>query len=215
MKSIAYIVGVPIGNYKDITLRALQVLKEVSLILCEDTRETQKLLDEFLIKKDLISYVGSKDLSFKRGYEELKKKNSIAIVSDRGMPCISDPGSDLICYFRSANFEIKVIPGVSSVTSSFSLTGLKGNFNFIGFLPRKATAIKQEIENNLRIKSHLIFFESSHRIQKTMQILSDFIEKKIFILKEITKTYEEFFFDTPEALSKIDIKGELVVIIPN
>lgn len=208
-----FLIGVPIGNYKDITFRALESLKEVSLLLCEDTRETKKLLDDFLINKDLISYVGSHDFALKKSLELLKNGESVGIVSDRGMPCVSDPGADLVKFFQFLQVDIKVIPGVSSVTSAFVLTGLKGSFYFAGFLPKKESAIIKEVTNLLSLSTNLIFFESPYRIKKTLASLAKILDREIFILRELTKTYEEILIGTPTELLEKNIQGEIVIII--
>lgn len=210
-----YLVGVPIGNYQDITFRALETLKKVDLILCEDTRETQYLLNEFLIKKNLVSYVGSKDFAYKKALEIIEQGKSIGVVSDRGMLGISDPGAELVSFFRSLTFNVEIIPGVSAVTAAFSLAGLNGGFNFIGFLPRKESAVKREIANQLQYNNNLMFFESSHRISKTLKIISSVVDGEIYILRELTKTYQEVLVGGALELAAKEIKGEIVVIIPN
>lgn len=207
------LIGVPIGNYKDITLRALEALKDVALILCEDTRETSLLLTNFMINTSLSSYVGSYEGSLRKALDLLKAGKDVGVVSDRGMPTISDPGADLLEYFRSKNIKVDVVPGVSAVTTAFSLTGLNGGFNFLGFLSRKKAAIESELRVAL-VSNHTMFFESPNRIKKTLGVISGFYTKKIFILRELTKTYQEVLCDTPKALMEKEIKGELVIILP-
>lgn len=207
---VLYIIGVPIGNYSDITFRALNTLKLVDLVICEDTKETKKLLDNFLIRKDLVSYIGSN--IYEKVFNLLKSGKDVALVSDRGMPCISDPGAEVIQYFRKINANIIIIPGVSAPITAFALIGLKGGFNFHGFLPKKKGDIINII-NNLTNKNY-IFFESPYRIKKTLTIFREYLpERIIYIARELTKTYEELLIGTSEELLTKEIQGEIVLIL--
>lgn len=213
-KGRLYLIGTPIGNYNDITYRALEILKKVDLLLCEDIRETSKLLDNFLIKKELISYIGSSNLAYKKTQDLINIGKNVGLVSDRGMPCISDPGADFIRYFRNLKFEIEIIPGVSAVTTAFTLAGKNGGFYFYGFLPKKKNSIKSLIIDLLKLETTLIFFESPYRIKNTLKIISEIIpNKEIQIMREMTKTYKEHLVGTAKELMVNEIKGELVLII--
>lgn len=211
-KGVLYLIGVPIGHYDDLTFRALKILQTVDLILCEDTRETKKLLDNFFIKNNLISYISSSNYLVKV-LEILNNGGDVGFVSDRGMPCISDPGADIVRYLRELNFHISIIPGVSSITTAFALTGLKGGFFFHGFLPKtKGNMLK--IFQKLTKTNH-IFLESPYRIYKTLKILEEcYPESIIYIVRELTKTYEEILIGTSKELLEKEIKGELVLVLP-
>lgn len=212
MMGSLYLVGVPIGNYDDFTFRGLRILKEVALILCEDTRETKKLLDNFLIKNRLLSYVASEKGCFECALSLLRQGKDVALVSDRGMPCVSDPGADFVLACRDFGVEVKVVPGVSAVTSAFAVTGLKGGFCFHGFLPKSKGDILK-ILKNLSDTNH-IFFESPYRLKKTLSIIaSEMPEKIVYVVREMTKTYEEVLVGKAQELLDKEIKGEIVLII--
>lgn len=218
-----YIVATPIGNLEDITLRALRILKEVDLILCEDTRETRKLLGYYDIKTKTESYHAQSKLSkIDSIIRMLKDGSNIALVSDAGTPAISDPGSLLIKRIKEDVSEIKVIPipGPSALTTAFSASGITGgDFVFLGFLPHKKgreTLFKEIAES----KRTYIFYESTHRILKALESIQKFAPKKNVILaRELTKMFEEFLEGSPEQLlqmlnkNTVKQKGEFVVMV--
>jgi 16S rRNA (cytidine1402-2'-O)-methyltransferase len=222
-----YIIATPIGNLEDITLRALRILKEVDLVLCEDTRETRKLLNHYDIKTMTQSYhAQSKIEKIDKIIEMLADGRNIALVSDAGTPAVSDPGSLLIQKVREAfkgsptNLEIVSIPGPSALTSAFSVSGIVGGeFTFLGFLPHKKgreTLFKEIAESS---RPH-IFFESPHRLLKSLESLIKFAPtKQVMVAKEITKIFEQYIFGTPnEVLEYFDknsdkLRGEFVVIV--
>lgn len=228
---ILYVVATPIGNLKDITLRALEVLKEVDLILAEDTRVTQKLLNHYGVKKPIKSYHEHSPQSVCRFInEKLKEGENIAFVTDAGTPGISDPGCKLISYLRNQSilseveglpFKITSIPGASAVTAALSVAGVNADrFTFLGYPPHKKgrqTFFKELRE--IKIKP-IILYESPHRLQKTLLGLTDIFgaEKEIIIAKELTKIHEEFWHGTIENAQKYftgpKAKGEFVLLIP-
>ena len=222
---ILYILSTPIGNLKDITLRALQILKEVDLILCEDTRQTIKLLNHYNIKKPLVSYFQhSKIAKIDYIIEQLKRGKNIALVSDAGTPGISDPGSKLLAIITTKpGLAVKIIPipGPSALIAAASVCGFSMNkFLFSGFPPtkRKRKKFFEEITNS---KYPIIFYESSYRILKTLEqlknILSD--ERQIVVCRELTKQFESIYRGSAEEIIKIlesdknNQKGEFVLII--
>lgn len=218
-----YIVATPIGNLEDMTLRAIRVLKEVDLVLCEDTRETGKLLKHYEISKPLKSYHAQSSLSkIDDVIEILQEGKNIALVSDAGTPTISDPGSLLVKKIREELPEVKVlaIPGASAITSAYSISGITGGeFVFIGFLPHKKgrETLFKEIASAER---PYIFYESPHRIIKTLESLQEFAPtKQVFIGRELTKMFEESVSGSPaeifEYFSKNPdkVRGEFVVIV--
>ena len=223
-----YIVATPIGNMGDITLRALETLKSVDLILCEDTRVTKKLLDRYEIKKPTMSYHShSKLAKTEKIFDLLREGKDLALVSDAGTPGISDPGALLVSKIKehfSARQDLAVdiipIPGVTALIAALSASGLPTHeFTFLGFLPHKKgreTLFKEIAET----KRTVVFYESPHRILKTLESLSKFCPgKKVCIARELTKIYEEFKIGTPKEIldylieSPVKQKGEFTVLV--
>lgn len=229
-----YVVATPIGNMQDITLRALEVLKSVDLILCEDTRTTGKLLERHGIKNNLMSYhAQSKLAKVDKIFELIEEGKNIALVSDAGTPTISDPGALLISQIKlryqsraEGNPPPQVlvipIPGPSAVIAALSASGLPTHeFTFLGFLPHKKgrETLFKEIAGAERT---MIFYESTHRILKTLESLQKFCpDKKVCIARELTKIYEEIKSGTATELleylntNKEKQKGEFVVLVSN
>jgi len=217
-----YIIGTPIGNLKDITLRALEVLKEVDLILCEDTRVTKKLLEHCQIKKPLLSYHQHSKLK-KVNYilELLKQGKNLALVSDAGTPGISDPGN-LLVYEAIERLREKVeiipIPGPSAATAAASISGFPmDKFLFLGFPPTKRKR-KKFFEAVVKSKYPVIFYESPYRIIKTLKELSSFIsDREVVVCRELTKKFETIYRgEIEEVIKEIEkdiIKGEFVIIV--
>jgi 16S rRNA (cytidine1402-2'-O)-methyltransferase len=218
------IIATPIGNLEDITLRALRVLGEVDAILCEDTRVTAKLLQKYGIKKPLISYhAHSKLAKTEKIFALLGEGKNLALVSDAGTPCISDPGVLLVSQIREhfgGGVKIVPIPGPSALISALSASGLPSSeFLFIGFLPHKKgreTLFKEIAET----KRTVAFYESPHRILKTLASLEKFApSKKIVIARELTKIYEEFLSGRADELlahfasHKDAVRGEFAVMV--
>jgi 16S rRNA (cytidine1402-2'-O)-methyltransferase len=219
-----YIVATPIGNMGDITLRALEVLKSVDLILCEDTRMTKRLLDKYEIQKPTMSFHAQSKLSKPdKIFELLEEGKNLALVSDAGTPTISDPGAMLVAQIKlhfKDSVEVVPIPGASAVITALSASGLPTHeFTFLGFLPHKKgreTLFKEITE----AKRTMIFYESPHRILKTLEALVKFCpNKKVCVARELTKIYEEFKTGTPVELleyftqNTIKQKGEFTVLV--
>ena len=221
-----YVVATPIGNLEDITMRALRVLSEVSLVLCEDTRHSKILLSHYEIKTKTESYhAHSNDAKMKNIAERLAGGESLALISDAGTPLISDPGSPLLSYLRKQfGSELKVvpIPGASALTAALSVIPVPGGrFTFLGFLPHKKgrqTVIKKMKE----AEDAQVCYESSHRIVKLMGELMEFYpEAHVWIARELTKQFEEILEGTPAELKSLleskpeKQKGEFVVVVSN
>lgn len=218
-----YVVATPIGNLEDITLRALRIFKEVDYILCEDTRVTGKLLSHYEIKTPMKRY----DAHTSEGVHEtiladLAQGKKIALVSDAGTPGVSDPGVFLIAQIRKVEgVRIDAIPGASAVTAAFSIAGLAGNqFSFLGFVPHKKG--RQTFFADLELYEHpVIFFESTHRIMKTLESLAATLPatSSVTVGRELTKLFEEVVQGTPaEVLAHFvakpeTVRGEFVVIV--
>jgi 16S rRNA (cytidine1402-2'-O)-methyltransferase len=221
-----YIVGTPIGNLKDISIRALEILKSVDLILCEDTRVTQKLLNHFEIKTKTLSYhQHSKLKKVEYILDLLKKEQNLALVSDAGTPGISDPGNKLIeGIVNLLNDQVKIIsiPGPSALTSAISISGFQTDrFSFLGFPPQKRKRNKffQEVIDS---KYPVIFYESPYRILKTLGEISVLDDKlSIVVCRELTKKFETIYRGTIKGvIDKLEnpkvgekIKGEFVIIV--
>lgn len=215
-----YIVGTPIGNLEDITFRAIRILKEVDYIFAEDTRVTRKLLDHYEIKNTVYRYdEHTKQHQVENIVKLLKEDKNIALVTDAGTPCISDPGYEVVDAAHNENIKVVAIPGASALTSSASIAGINmRRFIFEGFLPKKKgrqTLLKKLAEEKDR---GIIIYESPFRIEKTLRDIETFMgTKEVVIVREITKIYEEVLRgntkDLVERLEKNPIKGEIVLII--
>ena len=218
-----YIVATPIGNLGDITFRAIETLKSVDLILCEDTRVTKKILDKFEIQKPTMSYhAQSKLAKTDKIFELLKDGKDLALVSDAGTPGISDPGAMLVSRIKEELPDIAVIPvpGPTALIAALSGSGLPTHeFTFLGFLPHKKgrETLFKEIAASGRT---MAFYESPHRILKTLESLVKFCpDKKVCVAREITKIYEEFKTGRPEEILEYYLKnpdkerGEFVVLV--
>lgn len=215
-----YIVPTPIGNLQDITLRALETLKQADFILCEDTRQTKKLLDNFGIQTKTLRYNEQNEGSFSSFIKMLKEGKNLALVSDAGTPCVSDPGWKLVRLARQENIQVTALPGASATTCALSASGLSGGgFCFLGFLPKKKGKALKQIEAALNIEKPIIIYESPYRIVKFLEFLQENLQQiKVFIGREITKTFEEYLSGTPAELlanfkARKKILGEFVVIL--
>tara|TARA_B100001057_G_scaffold342180_1_gene343069 strand:+ start:1734 stop:2597 length:864 start_codon:yes stop_codon:yes gene_type:complete len=212
-----YIVSTPIGNLQDMTLRALETLKQSEFILCEDTRISQKLLNKYEIKSKLISnHKFNEKKNILKIIEYLKYGKKISLISDAGTPTISDPGSVLVNECVKNNIKIVPIPGPSAVTTAVSISGFSDQFFFYGFLPEKRKQIVDELKKLSELSSTLVFFISPKKINKVIpEIKKYFIDRKIVFCREITKFYEEFIRANVNDLEifKKEPKGEITVVI--
>tara|TARA_A100001015_G_scaffold258824_1_gene302325 strand:+ start:676 stop:1539 length:864 start_codon:yes stop_codon:yes gene_type:complete len=212
-----YLVSTPIGNLKDITLRALEILKKSDIILCEDTRVSKKLLDKYGIKSKLISnHKFNEKKNVVKIIEFLKTEKIVSLISDAGTPVISDPGSVLVNHCVKNNIRIYPIPGPSAVSAAVSISGFSDQFFFYGFFPEKKQQVKREFEKLSKLNSTLVFFASTKKINKVIYELKHyFAGRKIIFCREITKFYEEFVREDIDKLElfKKDQKGELTVVI--
>ncbi len=215
-----YIVSTPIGNLEDITLRAISVLKQVDLIACEDTRRTGILLNQYEIKNRLISYHEyNKIQRTPEILESLRQRKSVALVSDAGTPGISDPGYYLIRAAIENNYKVVPIPGASAIMAGIVISGLPSDrFAFEGFLPKREGRKRKKLED-LKVEARtMIFYDSPNRIKKTLtDMLEIFSDRKIVIVRELTKKFEETIrgniSEIIEILEKRKLKGEIVLIV--
>ena len=219
IKNALYVVSTPIGNLKDISFRAIEVLKNSDFILCEDTRVTKKLLAHYKIDKKLISnHKFNEKKNLNKILELLNNSKILSLVSDAGTPLISDPGNILINECIKNNIKIIPIPGPSAVTTAVSISGFSNNFYFQGFLSDKKNAIKKELEFLSKLNNSIVFFISAKKFSKLIPYLKDyFLGRKIVICKELTKYYEQIYRSNISELSEqiINLKGEITVVISN
>lgn len=210
-----YIVGTPIGNMQDITLRALETLKSVDMIICEDTRHSAPFLHYYEIKKPLSSYHKYNEREeTPKLIELLKSGKNIALISDAGMPCISDPGGILVKEARKEGIEISVIPGATAVTSAVSLAGISDGFVFIGFLSDKAKIADSQITPFINSPLSLVFYCGMHDIDKVCAYLLEKLgNRKLTVVKELTKLYETLEETTLSEGFSGDRRGEFVFIV--
>ncbi|NLT19476.1 MAG: 16S rRNA (cytidine(1402)-2'-O)-methyltransferase [Syntrophomonadaceae bacterium] len=216
-----YICGTPIGNMEDVTIRLLKTLRKVDIIACEDTRHTIKLLNRYHIKKPLISYHQHSD-QHKENYliELLVSGKNVALVTDAGMPGISDPGTQLIKSVIQADIEIEIIPGPSAVIAALTLSGMDtDNFVFMGFLPVKAGQRRTALQELEQESKTIVFYEAPHRLQNLLQNIIEVMGsgRQIAIARELTKIHEQVFRGTVEEAREYfqqnQPRGELTIVL--
>ena len=214
-----YIVSTPIGNLEDITLRALNVLKKSDIILCEDTRQSIKLLNHYKIKKKLVSY--HKFNEKKQIASIIKYFNDgkiLSLISDAGTPLLSDPGRLLVNECLINHIKVTPIPGASSITAAMSVSGFKDQFLFYGFLPKTINELEKVLSSLSNNKFTQLFFIPSKKINFYLSSFKKYFSgRKIIIAKEITKIHEEFYREDIDKIKMMNssFKGELTVIISN
>ena len=214
-----YIISTPIGNLSDISSRALEILSSVNLIAAEDTRVSRKLLNHYKIKNKLISYNDfNENFKAKSLLGLLKNDKNIAVISDAGTPCISDPGYRIVNMALINNIKVISIPGATSLIAALSISGLPSDkFFFEGFLPKKK-GLNKRMKILSKLDATIIIFESPKRVVKTLNKILDFMgDRVVSLCKEITKIHETTYFGRiSEVLDKISqntIKGEFVVMV--
>ncbi len=219
-KPILYVVGTPIGNMGDMTPRAVETLQSVDFIAAEDTRVTVKLLNHFNIKKPMVSYFEhNKHDKGEKIIDRILAGESCAIVTDAGMPCISDPGEDLIRQCEAAGVMTVVVPGPSAVISALAVSGLEtGRFTFEGFLSVNKKSRSEHLESLIDERRTMIFYEAPHKLNNTLQDLyAAFGDRRLTIARELTKVHEEIIRTTTKeaatAYSQTPLKGEIVLIL--
>lgn len=218
MSGKLYLVATPIGNLEDITLRAINILKEVDLIAAEDTRHTLKLLNHLNIKKNLISYYKETEkIKSEILINKLIEGKNIAIVSDAGTPGISDPGEEVVKEAIKNNIEIIPIPGACAFINALIASGLSTReFTFMGFLPPNSKNKRNKLEEIRNEDKTIILYEAPHKLKNTLELIQEILGNRIIVIaRELTKIHEEFIRGTAEEiLQKMEIvKGEFVIMI--
>ena len=212
-----YLVATPIGNLEDMTFRAIKILKSVDIIYCEDTRVSGKLLNHFEISKPLKTYHDfNKEVKSTDILKHLSNGENVALISDAGYPLISDPGYYVIREAINEGFNVVSIPGANALLSGLVVSGIAPHpFTFIGFLDHKEGKRKKQLTELIDHKETLVFYESPHRISKTVTNMYEvFGERNLVIARELTKKFEEILRGTTKSLKDIvDIKGEMVIIV--
>ena len=223
-KATLFVVPTPIGNLEDITLRAIRILQEVDTIVCEDTRQTVKLLSHLKISKPLISFYTQNQLKrIPQIISMLENGKNIALVSDCGTPAISDPGYYLIKEAIDKNIQVVPLPGACALITALVGSGLTtDSFVFLGFLKKKTGKMKKELEQAKLLQKTIVFYESPHRILKTLETCKNVFgeQTQIVLARELTKKFEEFIRGTIKEVSdemiNREILGEFIVLIePN
>jgi len=219
-----YLVGTPIGNLEDITLRAIRVLKQADLIACEDTRQTQKLLNHYGIETRAVSYHEHNEASrAEELVEKLAQGARIAVVSDAGMPGISDPGFRLVSLAIERGVPVFPVPGPAAFLAAMVASGLPtDSFCFRGFLPAKGGARRRELEKIGDSSSTAVFYEAPHRIRETLADVAEVLgpDRPVVVARELTKIHEEFLRGTAGEVAQVlnargDVKGEITLLIGN
>ena len=217
IKKGLYIVSTPIGNLRDITLRALEILKLSDFILCEDTRVSSKLLTRYRISSKLISnHKFNEKKNLNKIIDILKSGKIVSLISDAGTPTVSDPGNILISKCIENNLNIFSIPGPSAVNSAVSISGFTDRYYFHGFLPDKKNQIEKDLLSISKMNCSIVFFISSKKINKIIYLIKKYFEgREILICREITKLYEEHIRYPVNELKEFEkkIKGEITIVI--
>jgi 16S rRNA (cytidine1402-2'-O)-methyltransferase len=217
-----YLIATPIGNLEDITLRALRILREeAALIACEDTRQTRKLLDYFEIRKPLVSYHEHNEAARSEELTEaLERGESVALVSDAGTPLVSDPGYRVVTAAIERGFPVVPVPGPSAVLAALAASGLPTDqFRFIGFLPAKATARRNMLQELVPEPGTVVCYESPHRILESLADIAESLgDRPVVLARELTKLHEEFLRGTARAIrSQLEqrgsVRGEITLVI--
>lgn len=214
-----YLVGTPIGNLEDITMRAIRILKEVDWIAAEDTRVSRHLCNHYDIQTPIFSMHEHNEFDrIDYVIELLNAGNSVAVISDAGLPCISDPGARLVHHVAEAGFAVVPIPGANAGLSALMASGIEAlmPFVFYGFLEHKKAAKLKQLRSLQQVSETMIFYESPHRIKASLELMLEvFGDRQIVLARELTKKFEEFIRGTISEVIEVadDLKGEMVVIV--
>jgi len=219
-RGVLYLVPTPIGNLEDMTFRAIRILKEVDYIAAEDTRQTKKLCNHFEIDTPITSYhEHNKHTKSEQLLSDLDGEKNVALVSDAGMPCISDPGYELVVAAVKKGYTVVPLPGPNAALTALIASGLPtGQFYFYGFLNRNKKQRKEQLQELQYIKESMIFYEAPHRLKETLKSIEEILgNRSIVLCRELTKRYEEFLrgsvLEAIEWTNATDIRGEFCLIL--
>lgn len=210
-----YIVGTPIGNLGDITLRALETLKSVDIIACEDTRHSLALLNRYEVKAKLVAYHKFNEAECgPKLIQEIKDGKNVALITDAGMPCVSDPGAILVAKCREEGVEVESVPGPTAVATAVALSGIKSSgFIFLGFIPDKAKDRKSTLDKVKNTGLPLVIYVAPHDLKKTASALNEYLgDRRVYVVREITKLHESVTV-TSLASFECEERGEIVMIV--
>lgn len=213
-----YIIGTPIGNLSDLSKRAVDTLSSVDVVFAEDTRTALNLLNSLNIKKPCKSYYKDNEKQASKSLMEcLLNGDNVALISEAGMPCISDPGTYIMQEVIKNNIKYEIIQGPTALIHGLIASGFSGSsFYFHGFLPHKKSDKEKEIQKLIKINAPIIFYESPYRVKETVLMLLEYFPAPIAVIREATKMYEETVFVTnQEEVENITIKGEFVIVVNN
>ena len=217
IKAGLYIVSTPIGNLEDITLRAINILKNSDLILCEDTRVSSRLLKKYDIKVNLSSnHKFNEKKNLQKAIEILKSNQIVSLISDAGTPAVSDPGAILVNECLNHKIDVIPLPGPSAVSTAVSISGFKEQYFFYGFFPEKKSQLTDDFEKLSKLDCSIVFFISSKKFNKFVEVIKQyFSSRKILICREMTKLYEEYIRTDINDLKPFEkqLKGELTIVI--
>lgn len=217
-----YVVSTPIGNLKDITQRALEILKSVDIIFGESPTDSMRLLNAYEIKgKKIYKYNDRNKKGVEKNIVEILQEKEVAYISSAGTPGISDPGEDLVKIARENDIKVNVIPGASALVSAIAGSGLRSReFTFVSFPPKKSGQLKNLFKKYQELETTLVFFESPYRVVKTLEGLNEVCpDSRVCVAKEMTKMFENYFVGNPEqVLSEIakspkNLRGEFVIVV--
>ncbi|WP_369901553.1 16S rRNA (cytidine(1402)-2'-O)-methyltransferase [Bacillus manliponensis] len=215
-----YLIPTPIGNLEDMTFRAIRMLKEVDIIAAEDTRQTKKLCNYFEIETPVMSYhEHNKEVSGRKILDLLEEGKTVAIVSDAGMPCISDPGYDIVIEALAEQYHVIPLPGANAALTALIASGLETkNFYFYGFLQRNKKERKAELETLRYVPSTIMFYEAPHRLSDTLSSMLEVLgNRQIVLSRELTKKFEEFIRGSVEEAiqwaKENEIRGEFCILV--
>ncbi|MFP7737897.1 16S rRNA (cytidine(1402)-2'-O)-methyltransferase [Priestia aryabhattai] len=219
-RGVLYLVPTPIGNLEDMTFRAIRILKEADYIAAEDTRQTKKLCNHFEIDTPITSYhEHNKHTKSEQLLSDLNSQKNIALVSDAGMPCISDPGYELVVSAVKEGYTVVPLPGPNAALTALIASGLPtGQFYFYGFLNRNKKQRKEQLQKLQYIKESMIFYEAPHRLKETLKSIEEILgNRSIVLCRELTKRYEEFLrgsvLEAIEWTDATDVRGEFCLIL--
>lgn len=219
MAGVLYIVATPIGNLEDITVRALRILRSVKVIAAEDTRHSLKLLNHYGISARLVSYHEHNKASMTDSLLAMLAREDVALMTDAGTPCISDPGYEIVAQALESGIAVEVIPGANAITTALSASGLPSSgFRFFGFPPRKESQLRAFFEAMRPYRETLVFYESPNRLIKTLDMLhSVFGERQAVVGVELTKMFESFergtLVELREVFAQSPIRGEVTLLV--